>query len=314
EPLSRGWSFIRDRGERQSYRPRLHLQLLPLRETHPFQGARHAWRRGCSRINPPDWWRSAEGGGRFHQSGGGSRLWSNIGAGGEDHLYYRTQSQAKRRQEIRRSQDLPLLLFSVFKAKHFSCKASGCSSSQRCFFFRKSTKDLKPGRQKRKAPTSSANMMSMNSKQPFSMHPILHEPKYNPLHSSSEAIRRACLPGQSLQGNIFAGFDETLLQRAEALAAVDIVAQKSHPFKTRRHLPHHDHHDQHGLHPQFLLRAPAPPLRAQLAPPPGAPPVRAGSGWRPAGPPHTGDLPGRHVRLGRLLLGLATKRTPPTCR
>ncbi|CAL8306130.1 brain-specific homeobox/POU domain protein 3-like [Gadus morhua] len=74
-------------------------------------------------------------------------------------------------------------------------------------------------------------MMSMNSKQPFSMHPILHEPKYNPLHSSSEAIRRACLPTPSLQGNIFAGFDETLLQRAEALAAVDIVAQKSHPFK-----------------------------------------------------------------------------------
>ncbi|GLD46358.1 brain-specific homeobox/POU domain protein 3 [Lates japonicus] len=74
-------------------------------------------------------------------------------------------------------------------------------------------------------------MMSMNSKQPFSMHPILHEPKYTPLHSSSEAIRRACLPTPSLQGNIFAGFDETLLQRAEALAAVDIVAQKSHPFK-----------------------------------------------------------------------------------
>uniref|UniRef100_A0AAQ4RPX2 POU class 4 homeobox 4 n=1 Tax=Gasterosteus aculeatus aculeatus TaxID=481459 RepID=A0AAQ4RPX2_GASAC len=44
-------------------------------------------------------------------------------------------------------------------------------------------------------------------------------------------IRRACLPTPSLQGNIFAGFDETLLQRAEALAAVDIVAQKSHPFK-----------------------------------------------------------------------------------
>ncbi|XP_019960530.1 brain-specific homeobox/POU domain protein 3-like [Paralichthys olivaceus] len=74
-------------------------------------------------------------------------------------------------------------------------------------------------------------MMSMNSKQPFSMHPMLHEPKYAPLHSSSEAIRRACLPTPSLQGNIFAGFDETLLQRAEALAAVDIVAQKSHPFK-----------------------------------------------------------------------------------
>ena len=38
-------------------------------------------------------------------------------------------------------------------------------------------------------------------------------------------------PLLQLQGNIFAGFDETLLQRAEALAAVDIVAQKSHPFK-----------------------------------------------------------------------------------
>ncbi|KAM9498180.1 brain-specific homeobox/POU domain protein 3-like [Salvelinus alpinus] len=72
-------------------------------------------------------------------------------------------------------------------------------------------------------------MMSMNSKQPFSMHPILHEPKYTPLQSTSEAIRRACMPTHSLQSNIFAGFDETLLQRAEALAAVDIA--KSHPYK-----------------------------------------------------------------------------------
>lgn len=45
---------------------------------------------------------------------------------------------------------------------------------------------------------TSAIMMSMNSKQPFSMHPILHEPKYTPLHSSSEAIRRACLPTPSV--------------------------------------------------------------------------------------------------------------------
>ena len=49
-------------------------------------------------------------------------------------------------------------------------------------------------------PFTSAIMMSMNSKQPFSMHPILHEPKYNPLHSSSEAIRRACLPTPSVRG------------------------------------------------------------------------------------------------------------------
>ncbi|XP_053548373.1 brain-specific homeobox/POU domain protein 3 [Bombina bombina] len=74
-------------------------------------------------------------------------------------------------------------------------------------------------------------MMSMNSKQAFSMHPMLHEPKYSPLHTSSEAIRRACLQAPQLQGNIFAGFDETLLRGAEALAAVDIVTQKTHPFK-----------------------------------------------------------------------------------
>ncbi|XP_048370835.1 LOW QUALITY PROTEIN: brain-specific homeobox/POU domain protein 3-like [Sphaerodactylus townsendi] len=74
-------------------------------------------------------------------------------------------------------------------------------------------------------------MMSMNSKQAFSMHPILHEPKYTHLHSSSEAIRRACLPAPQLQSNFFTGLDETLLRGAEALAAVDMVSQKSHPFK-----------------------------------------------------------------------------------
>lgn len=47
---------------------------------------------------------------------------------------------------------------------------------------------------------TSAIMMSMNSKQHFSMHPMLHEPKYTPLHSSSEAIRRACLPTPSVSG------------------------------------------------------------------------------------------------------------------
>ncbi|KAG9478314.1 brain-specific homeobox/POU domain protein 3 [Eleutherodactylus coqui] len=112
-------------------------------------------------------------------------------------------------------------------------------------------------------------MMSMNSKQPFSMHhPILHEPKYAPIHTSSEAIRRACLPGPQLQGNIF-GFDESLLRGAEALAAVDIVSQKTHPFKpdatyhtmssvsctptsSSVHLPHHSvlttHHSHHPHH------------------------------------------------------------------
>uniref|UniRef100_A0A8C5R1J6 POU domain protein n=1 Tax=Leptobrachium leishanense TaxID=445787 RepID=A0A8C5R1J6_9ANUR len=75
-------------------------------------------------------------------------------------------------------------------------------------------------------------MMTMNSKQPFTMHPMLQEPKYSSLHSSSEAMRRVCLPTPQLQGNIFGGFDESLLARAEALAAVDIVSHsKNHHFK-----------------------------------------------------------------------------------
>nr|XP_033783657.1 POU domain, class 4, transcription factor 3 [Geotrypetes seraphini] len=73
-------------------------------------------------------------------------------------------------------------------------------------------------------------MMAMNSKQPFPMH--LQEPKFASLHSSAEAMRRVCLPAPQLQANLFGGFDESLLARAEALAAVDIVSHgKSHPFK-----------------------------------------------------------------------------------
>ncbi|XP_029439733.1 POU domain, class 4, transcription factor 3 [Rhinatrema bivittatum] len=75
-------------------------------------------------------------------------------------------------------------------------------------------------------------MMAMNSKQPFAMHPVLQEPKYPTLHSSAEAMRRVCLPAPQLQGNLFGGFDESLLARAEALAAVDIASHgKTHPFK-----------------------------------------------------------------------------------
>ncbi|KAM6969845.1 POU domain, class 4, transcription factor 3 [Aplochiton taeniatus] len=75
-------------------------------------------------------------------------------------------------------------------------------------------------------------MMTMNGKQHFCMHPALHEPKYSGLHSGSEGMRRVCLPAPQLQGNIFGGFDESLLARAEALAAADIVSHgKSHPFK-----------------------------------------------------------------------------------
>uniref|UniRef100_A0A8D2KS65 POU domain protein n=1 Tax=Varanus komodoensis TaxID=61221 RepID=A0A8D2KS65_VARKO len=118
-------------------------------------------------------------------------------------------------------------------------------------------------------------MMSLNSKQPFGMAHggSLHEPKYSALHSASpctssaaaaapsasspsitsasggrssapssttssnstsEAMRRACLP--TPPSNIFGGLDESLLARAEALAAVDIVSPgKSH----HHHPPHH---------------------------------------------------------------------------
>ncbi|MBN3276737.1 BRN3 protein, partial [Polyodon spathula] len=107
-------------------------------------------------------------------------------------------------------------------------------------------------------------MMSMNSKQPhFAMHSSLPEHKYTSLHSSSEAIRRACLPTSQLQNNIFTSLDETLLARAEAFAAVDIAVSqgKSHPFKpdatyhtmnnvacssnSTVPLAHHHHHHHH---------------------------------------------------------------------
>lgn len=52
-------------------------------------------------------------------------------------------------------------------------------------------------------------MMSMNSKQAFSMHPILHEPKYPHLHSSSEAIRRACLPAPQVSPARLSGASAT---------------------------------------------------------------------------------------------------------
>lgn len=67
---------------------------------------------------------------------------------------------------------------------------------------KKKNTELNEEDEKRPSPTS-AIMMSMNSKQAFSMHPILHEPKYTPLHSSSEAIRRACLPTPSVRSARF---------------------------------------------------------------------------------------------------------------
>ncbi|XP_069487341.1 POU domain, class 4, transcription factor 2 [Ambystoma mexicanum] len=107
-------------------------------------------------------------------------------------------------------------------------------------------------------------MMSLNSKQAFSMPPGLHEPKYSTLPSSStapsggspslsssragavsEAMRRSCLPAPP--SNIFGGLDESLLARAEALAAVDIASQTKSQHHPHHHQhppppPHHHHH------------------------------------------------------------------------
>ncbi|XP_068607237.1 POU domain, class 4, transcription factor 2-like [Brachionichthys hirsutus] len=79
-------------------------------------------------------------------------------------------------------------------------------------------------------------MMSLN-KQHFAMaHSSLPEHKYS-LHSSSEnsLLTAMCEFYLQLQSNIFGGLDESLLARAEALAAVDIVSQT----KSHHHPPHH---------------------------------------------------------------------------
>ncbi|NWZ70231.1 PO4F3 factor, partial [Acrocephalus arundinaceus] len=78
-------------------------------------------------------------------------------------------------------------------------------------------------------------MMAMDAKQPFAVPVALQEPKFPGLHAGAEAMRRVCLPAPQLQGNIFGSFDESLLARAEALAAADIAP----------------HAKGHHLHPHF---------------------------------------------------------------
>ncbi|XP_053232655.1 POU domain, class 4, transcription factor 3 isoform X1 [Podarcis raffonei] len=123
-------------------------------------------------------------------------------------------------------------------------------------------------------------MLGMNAKAPFGVHPALQEAKFASLHSSSEAMRRVCLPAP--QGNIFGSFDESLLARAEALAAVDLVSHgKSHPFKPDAtyhtmssvpctsaassssppvaiSAPSHHHHHHHAQHPHHHPHHPHP--------------------------------------------------------
>uniref|UniRef100_G3WJ87 POU domain protein n=1 Tax=Sarcophilus harrisii TaxID=9305 RepID=G3WJ87_SARHA len=163
-------------------------------------------------------------------------------------------------------------------------------------------------------------MMSMNSKQPhFAMHPTLPEHKYPSLHSSSEAIRRACLPTPPLQSNIFASLDETLLARAEALAAVDIAVSqgKSHPFKpdatyhTMNSVPctststvplahhhHHHHHHHQALEPGDLLDHISSPSLALMAGGGAGGGGGGGGGHEGAGAGGTAAAGGRRRRAG----------------
>ncbi|KAM6322350.1 POU domain, class 4, transcription factor 3 [Podargus strigoides] len=91
-----------------------------------------------------------------------------------------------------------------------------------------------------------AAMMAMAAKQPLATHG---------LPAGAEAMRRVCLPAPQLPGNIFGSFEESLLARAEALAAADIAPlAKGHP-----------------LHPPFKPDAPYPAMSgvpcAALPPP-----------------------------------------------
>ena len=78
--------------------------------------------------------------------------------------------------------------------------------------------------------THRARMMSMNSKQThFGMHPSLPEHKYTTLHSSSEAIRRACLQTPQVRGapSPHDGDPEPTLSRASLFLCASFRARKS---------------------------------------------------------------------------------------
>ncbi|KAM6056203.1 POU domain, class 4, transcription factor 3 [Chlamydotis macqueenii] len=76
--------------------------------------------------------------------------------------------------------------------------------------------------------------MATGAKQPFALPAALPEPKFPGLQPGAEALRRVCLPPPQLPANIFGSFDESLLARAEALAAADIA-----PHAKGHHQPLH---------------------------------------------------------------------------
>nr|XP_039264982.1 POU domain, class 4, transcription factor 3-like [Styela clava] len=105
------------------------------------------------------------------------------------------------------------------------------------------------------------------------------EQKYAPLHNAADAMRRHCMPSPvTYSGNLFAGFDETFLARAEALAAVDYPGKNQ--FKPEstvsgyypmgapppHHMPPQAHHAGMGMGPGSVH---PPPVYGAMPPPPG---------------------------------------------
>lgn len=155
------------------------------------------------------------------------RQWSNIGAGGKEHLYYRSRLQEAEDPQVSRSYlwlsrsvyffftesdyiyKNPIKKKNIFFSK-LSARGRHVFFLSEAFLLRKTIKTEWNEEDGQRPSLTSAIMMSMNSKQPFSMHPILHEPKYTPLHSSSEAIRRACLPTPSVSPEFTRDFPQLL--------------------------------------------------------------------------------------------------------
>nr|AAB62538.1 class IV POU protein [Herdmania curvata] len=105
------------------------------------------------------------------------------------------------------------------------------------------------------------------------------EQKYAPLHNAADAMRRHCMPSPvTYSGNLFAGFDESFLARAEALAAVDYTGKNQ--FKTDSTVssyypmaappPHHmAPQSHHASVPMAPSPVPPPPVYGTMPPPPG---------------------------------------------
>nr|CAB3265050.1 POU domain, class 4, transcription factor [Phallusia mammillata] len=93
------------------------------------------------------------------------------------------------------------------------------------------------------------------------------EQKYTPLHNAADAMRRHCMTSPvAYSGNLFAGFDESFLARAEALAAVDYTGKnqfKPEPTNHSYYAPSATHY----VTQQHTAPAMPPPVYSSMHPP-----------------------------------------------